>query len=288
MKQLGRFKISLFFDIVMKISKFDKILQDIKSVKIQGAENIAKAGIQAFLLQPDKNSAKKILKTRPTEPLMQNAIKFLLKSKNPKKSSKKFLDYLNRAHKKIAYYGAKLIKNNMNIFTHCHSSTVIDILKQAKKQKKNFVVYTIEVEPLLQGRKTAKDLAKSKIKVVVSPDLAAEQTLKNCDLFLFGSDAFLKKGVVNKIGTQALCKLAKDYKIPRYSCGVSLKFAKKVKLEIRKPSEVWNEKNKNIEIFNPAFDLVNKKFLTGVVSEFGILKYKDFIKKARENLKKFV
>ena len=173
--------------------RFDKILADIKSVKVQGAENVAKAGIKAFLLSPTKSSAKKILATRPTEPLMQNAIKLLLKSKNPKKTAEKFLSNLKKSHDTISKKGAMLIKNNMNIFTHCHSSTVIDILKYAKrKRKKKFVVYTTEVEPLLQGRETARDLAKAKIKVIISPDLAAEQSIKKCDLLLFGADAFTK------------------------------------------------------------------------------------------------
>ena len=269
------------------MKRFNKILSDIKSVKIQGAENIAKQGIKAFLLQPDKKSAQKILLTRPTEPLLQNSIKILLKSQTPEKQAKIILKYLKKSKSKISKAGIKLIKNNMNIYSHCHSSTVIDILKSAKKSGKHFVVYTTEVEPLLQGRKTALELAKSRIKVIIAPDLAAEQTLKKCDLFFFGADAFLKKGVVNKIGTSILCKSAKENSIPAYSCGTSLKFTKKIKMEIRKPSELWIENNKNIEEFNPAFDLVKRKFVTGVISEFGILPYKAFIKLAKNNLKKF-
>ena len=38
---------------------------------------------------------------------------------------------------------------------------------------------------------------------------------------------------------------------------------------------------------NPSFDFVPKKLLTGIVSEFGILPYGKFIKKAKLNLKKF-
>ncbi|MFH0808020.1 MAG: hypothetical protein V1888_00150 [archaeon] len=63
-------------------SNFKRILTNIKRIKIQGAENVAKAGITAYLLQPDKQSAKQILETRPTEPLFQNAIKLLENSKN--------------------------------------------------------------------------------------------------------------------------------------------------------------------------------------------------------------
>ena len=64
---------------------FNKIISDIKSIKIQGAENVCKAGIQAYLLQPSKSSAKQILSTRPTEPLLQNALIAIQKSKSPKR-----------------------------------------------------------------------------------------------------------------------------------------------------------------------------------------------------------
>lgn len=268
-----------------KVSGFDKILLDIKSVKVQGAENVCKAGIKAFLLQSDIKSAKKILAVRETEPLLQNAINLLLKSKDKEKTAKKFISNLEKSHDTIAKKGIVLIKNDMNIYTHCHSSTVMDILKYAKKKKKNFTVYTTEVEPLLQGRKTARDLASSKIKVIITPDLAAEQSMQKCDLFLFGADAYTKSVAVNKIGTSTLVTLAKLHKVPAYSCGVSLKFTKKVKIEKRSSKEVWDERNKNIEIDNPAFDKTKTKNLTGIISEFGILKPKQFVKKANENLK---
>jgi translation initiation factor 2B subunit (eIF-2B alpha/beta/delta family) len=270
------------------ISRFDKIVKDIKDVKIQGATAIAKSAIRAYNLKPTKEAYKKILSTRPTEPLMQNALKFISKSKNPRKASMKLLAYLNKSHKIIAKKGANLIKKNMNVFSHCHSSTVIDILKYAKKKrKKTFIVYTTEVEPLFQGSKTAKELAQYGINVIIMPDLAAEQALKNCDIFLFGVDAFTKKGIANKIGTSILCKIAKEHNIPRYVCGSSLKLTKKIKFEKRSPSEVWVNKSRKIEVINPAFDFTKKSLLSSVVSEFGVLSYSTFIKKAKLKLKKF-
>jgi len=264
-----------------------KIINNIESVKIQGAENVAKASIKAFLLNPTKATSKKILSTRPTEPLMQNAIKLLLKSKTPKKTAEKFLRELEIAHSSIAKKGAALIKNDMNVYVHCHSSTVMDILKHAKRvRKKNFVVYTTEVEPLLQGHLTAKDLAKSKIKVMISPDMAAESAMKNCDLFLFGADAFTKNSVANKIGTSTLCRLAKIYNIPSYSAGVSKKFTKKIKLEKRSPKELWNTRNKRIKAQNPAFDKTPYNLITGIISEYGILSPKEFLRKAKSGSSK--
>ena len=285
-----KFFILLFFALFMKNKKrFEKILRDIKSVEIQGARNIAIKGIGAFLLQPDEDSAKKIISQRPTEPFLQNAIKFLQNSADKKKAAKKYLEYINKAHKKIAVNGSKLIKNNMNIFTHCHSSNVVSILIYAKKKrKKNFVVYNTETQPLLQGRKTARELAKAKIRVIYLPDLAAEDALRKCDLFLFGADAYLPRKIINKTGTNMLVEIARLHNVPCYSCGESLKFTNKIKLEIRSGKEIWDERNKNITVINPAFSALKAKKVTGVVSEFGILRYKKFIKKAKQNLKNFI
>ncbi len=277
--------------------KFNQILSDIKSIKIQGAENVAKAGIKAFLLNPTKTAAKQILSLRPTEPLLQNALKSIQRfskvskelkkyqSKIQRQAANKFLKDLKESHKKIAEFGESLIKDNMNIYSHCHSSTVMDILKLAKKKKKKFTVYTTEVEPLLQGHKTAKDLATSKIKTIIAPDLAAEQMLSKCDIFFFGADAFTSTEVANKIGTSTLVRLAKIHKIPTYSCGVSLKFTKKITIKLRSIKEVWKTNIKNIEVVNPPFDKTKLKNLTGIISEHGILKQKEFVKKAKEKLK---
>ena len=271
-----------------RFSKFERIISDIKTVKIQGAENIAKAAVQAYASNPTRHAANLILATRPTEPLMQKAIHLVHNSKNKEKAARIFLSKLKRDHEEISRRGAALIHDDMNIYVHCHSSEVIDILKYAKtKKKKNFVVYTTEVEPLLQGHMTAKDLAKAKIKVVIAPDLYAEKILSKCDLLLFGADAYTKKFVANKIGTSTLVKLARYYRIPRYSCAVTLKFTKKVKLENRPSAEVWDERDKKITVINPAFDTTPLEDLTGVVCEYGILHPREFVRRAKKSLKEF-
>lgn len=265
------------------MEEVEKILRDIKSIKIQGANEIALAGAKAFLLDPTSRNAKRILDTRPTEPLLKNIINIMLNSKDPEYESIKFMWYLKRSEKIVSEKGSELIKNGMNVFTHCHSTTVMAILDKAIEQGKNFVVYNLEVAPLYQGRKTAKRLAKKGIKVIHFPDLAIEQAIKNCDLFLFGADAFLDKGVINKNGTSVIAQIAKEYKIPSYACGYSLKYTPKIKIEIRKGSEVWDEREKNIIVINPAFELVKKEYVNGVISEFGILDYPKFIKNAKKN-----
>ncbi len=54
--------------------RFIKILKDIKSVKIQGARNIALAGFRAYKLYPTKEVKEKILSIRPTEPFLINIL----------------------------------------------------------------------------------------------------------------------------------------------------------------------------------------------------------------------
>jgi translation initiation factor 2B subunit (eIF-2B alpha/beta/delta family) len=269
------------------MEEFERILREIKEVKIQGANRIAIEGVKAFLLNPTKESAKKIIEARPTEPLLQNAIKLLLKSKDQEHASIKFLKYMKDSEIKTAKLGAGLIKNDMNVFTHCHSTTVMEILKQAKKQGKHFIVYNLEVAPLYQGRTTAKELAEMGIRVMHFPDLAAEQAMKRCDIFLFGADAFLEKGVVNKNGSSILAEIAKHYNIPSFVCGFSMKYTPKIKMEIRKCREFWSIKERNIFVINPAFEIVEKKYIVGVVSELGIFSYDKFIKQAKDNLKEF-
>jgi translation initiation factor eIF-2B subunit delta len=272
----------------MKEARFERIIRDIKHVKIQGATNIALAGIQAYLMHPDYEHAHRIFHTRPTEPLMQNCINILIQAKNPKKTAKRLVQQIKQADKKIAISGAKLIKKDMNIFTHCHSTTVIEILKRAKQQGKNFVVYNTETTPLFQGRQTAEELAKLKIPVIHIPDTAVSHALKKCNLFLFGSDAFLEHGMVNKIGTKPFCELAKLHHIPRYTAGISLKFCKHIDLEYRTGKEVWDERNPNIKVLNPAFDFIPANLISEVICESGIFHYPHFIKIAEHNLRKLM
>ncbi|MEM4719626.1 MAG: hypothetical protein QXG18_02070 [Candidatus Pacearchaeota archaeon] len=268
-----------------KEKKFWKIINNIKKIKIQGANNIAKAGIEAFLLFPDKKHAKEILSTRPTEPLLQNFIKILLKSKNPEKTAKMLFQYAENSQNSINREGLTLIKDEMKIYTHCHSSSVIELLKYAKKKGKKFSVYTAEVAPLYQGRMTAKDLAKEGIVVYVTPDLSAENFLKKCDLFLFGADAYTRKYIYNKIGTNTLVKIASLYNVPSYSVGFTLKYTRNVKLEKRSGKEVWNEKNPLINVEYYSFDKIKGRSVTGIICESGILPYRIFRKVAKRNLR---
>ena len=266
------------------MDRFEKICKDIKSVKIQSAESIARAALKALLLKHDKKAVKKLISLRPTEPCLRNAIKFALSFSDIKEGVKLALKHFDEAKRKIAEYGSKLIESDMTIFTHCHSTNVVEVLVEAKKQKKRFEVYCTETRPLFQGRITARELAKAKIPVTLVVDSAARIALKRADIAFIGADAITAEGkVINKIGSEMFAEIASRYDVPFYSCTDSWKFdastafGYKEKIEKRPSKEVWKKHPKGVKILNLAFERVKPELVTAIVSELGILKPETFL-----------
>ena len=266
--------------------RFNQITKKIKEVKIQGAQNIAKKALYAYSLIPTKKSKKKLLSLRPTEPLLKNVL-----SKIDKQGAKKILKHFEKTQKKINKFSEKLLKNKDIIFTHCHSSSVTKSMISSKKKRNKFEVYNIETRPLLQGRKTVNELRKHGIKITHFVDSAAmialtkKQGTKKVDKVFIGADAILKDGVINKVGSGIISKIAYDHKIPVYILADSWKYSsKKIKMEKRSFKEIWSfrKKGRTLNIQNPAFEFVPKKYITAIISEFGILKYNDFLKRVRD------
>ncbi len=262
-----------------KQKRFNQIVKDIKNVKIQGARNIAKAALIAYNLIPTKTSKKKLLFLRPTEPMMENIIDMAEKGKSINEINK----HLTSSQEKINKDVFKIIKNNDVVFTHCHSTNVVNALIYTKKRGKKFSVYNTETRPLFQGRKTASELKKAGIKVTFSIDSAMKQVIDKSDIIFLGADAILKKGVINKIGSGLIAETARDNigkKIPVYIVADSWKFTNsKVPIENRKLNEVWDKAPKDIKIKNPAFEFIPKQYIKAIISELGTLSYNDFLKK---------
>ena len=266
--------------------KFDKIVSDIKKVKIQGARNIAKAALKAYFLIPSPKSKERLLASRPTEPMMEHVLSL---AKNH--SEKQILRHFDEAQKKINMHAFKLVKNNDVIFTHCHSTNVNNALIYSKKRGKRFEVYNTETRPLHQGRKTALELGKARIKVTMFIDSAAAIAIEKdnkkdriyANKVFLGADALLNNGIINKVGSGLISEIASNHKIPVYIIADSWKYTKeKVPIEQRPLNEIWDRAPKNIRIKNPAFEFVQKKYVKAIVSELGILKYDAFVRKLKE------
>ena len=177
--------------------KFSELLEKIKTVQIQGATNVAKAGVKGLRLTKDPKCIQKLIDARPTEPALKNAIKYAQKH-----GIQKALDHFEIADKKISKLGAALIKDKSVIYTHCHSSSVMDLLIEAKKQGKNFAVNNTETRPLFQGRRTSNDMAEHGIENYHFVDAAMRAAMKSANLVLLGCDAITETKVINKIGSK--------------------------------------------------------------------------------------
>jgi ribose 1,5-bisphosphate isomerase len=279
----------------------NKIINNIKSLKIQGATNVAKSALEVlhneFLLNNEIANINEIfnrlIKTRPTEPMMRNSLKYyfhLIKKekKTPNEAYQIINNYFDYAQRKIAFFGSELIKNGKAYFTHCHSSDVMSVFKKARETKL-FRVFNTETRPLFQGRTTAKELSESGIPVIHGVDSGARVFLKNSEAMLIGCDAITDKAeVYNKIGSEMFAEVARSQRKKVYVCTNSWKidpytfFGFDEKIEQRNEVEVWKEYPVGVIINNFAFEKVNPKKITAIISEFGVLSPSQFIKTAKK------
>src|SRR3989344_8037032 len=257
------------------MNKFNRICNDIKNLKIQGAANVARKGLEAYSLKPGKESIRKLLSLRLTEPMLRNVLDYAERF-----SAEEASKLMDRHFQRILVYGKKFIKNKRRIFTHCHSSAVVNVLKLNKR----LTVFNTETRPLFQGRKTGEELSKAGINVINIVDAAALEYIQKSDAVVLGADAILDNGdVINKIGSGMYAEIAYLHKKPVYIIADSLKYSERaVKIEHRIPEEIWNENLKNLRVDNPAFSIINKKYITKIISDLGILSVNDFLGKVRK------
>ncbi|MFH1510103.1 MAG: translation initiation factor eIF-2B [Candidatus Woesearchaeota archaeon] len=271
----------------------------IKSV--QGAEAVAKAGLE-YVAQEVKSfkaagrlallaklsRLRLVLESvRPTEPCMKNAIDYVFRHssgddirelKESLLANVRFVAGSLRSSEEMVWeIGEKKISNGMVVFTHCHSSSVLGVLRLAKKNGKKFTVHNTETRPNFQGRKTAIELASLGIRVAHFVDSAARLALKKADIMLIGCDAFTSEAkIINKIGSELFCEAASKMQVPVYVCTTTWKYDPKTLfgyeelIEERRASEVWQNPPKNVIVDNHAFEKVDPRLVTGVITELGV------------------
>ena len=302
--------------------KYEKILKDIKELKIQGARNVARAALEALTLEIAESKEKdkeKMLSDilvaidnfsslRATEPMLENLLKMMLKKiENAKDTSeirmlwKKnveiFKEKMASNFEKIVGYGANLIKDGSTILTHCHSSTVEGIIKRASEIK-DISVFCTETRPLFQGRITAKNLSRAGVDVTMIVDSAVGYFIKDIDIVLVGADVVTSRGtLINKIGTSTIAMLAYENKVPFYSACELWKFDQSTrwgierKIEERTISELLKDlrgKEKKefekIKILNPSFDATDDRYINGYITEEGVISPQDIARIAEKSL----
>lgn len=197
-------------------------------------------------------------------------------------------------NKSIGEYGLSLLKPGWGILTHCNAGqlatakygTALAPIYLGHEKGYNFKVFADETRPLLQGaRLTTYELLMAGIDVTLICDNMASIVMKNgwVQAVLVGCDRVAANGdTANKIGTSGVAILAHNYGIPFYVCAptstidMNCKTGNEIPIEERKPEEVtekWFNKRmapEGVRVYNPAFDVTDAKFITAIITEYGI------------------
>lgn len=210
---------------------------------------------------------------------------------------------------KMAAYGAELFSRPSNILTHCNAGalatvewgTALGVIRQAYQEGHVLRVFADETRPLLQGaRLTAFELHEDGIPVTLLTDNMAGWCMKQgkIDAVIVGADRIAANGdTANKIGTYSVAVLAKEHKIPFYVAAPSSTFdfslqdGSEIPIEERAREEVLSFQGvpsapADIDVFNPAFDVTPHAYITGIITEYGVLSgdYTKAIKKLKDSI----
>jgi S-methyl-5-thioribose-1-phosphate isomerase len=203
----------------------------------------------------------------------------------------------------IGRHGAGLIKDGMNVLTHCNAGWLafVDVgsatapMYEAQRLGRKFHVFCDETRPRCQGATlTAWELAQQGISHQVIADNAAGLLFERgeIDLVIVGSDRTLGRTgeVANKIGTYTKAVLARRHDVPFYvaiplsTIDWELKSGRDIPIEQRAEAEVlgaWgvleNGRRAHVRVgnptsgaFNPGFDVTPAELITGIITPKGI------------------
>lgn len=209
-------------------------------------------------------------------------------------------------NRRMGAHGATLIEDGDNILTHCNAGalatvdygTVLGAVRAAWEQGKKIHVWVDETRPRLQGaRLTTWELMHDDIPCTLVADNAAGHLMRTgqVDIVLFGADRVAANGdVANKIGSYKLAVMARENGIPCYSVvptstlDLSLPTGDDIPIEERDPREVTHcfgqlVAPEGVPAYNPAFDVTPHRYLTGIVTENGVV-YPPFSRNLRRTV----
>ncbi len=207
-------------------------------------------------------------------------------------------------NRKMGQHGHPLISTGDGVLTHCNAGalatseygTALGVIRAAVDAGKKIRVYSDETRPLLQGaRLTTWELKEDGIPVTLICDNMAGISMRRglIQKVIVGADRIAMNGdTANKIGTYQVAVLAKENNVPFYVAAPISTFDPKAKtgddipIEERNKDEVTHIGGKRIatdgiDVFNPAFDVTPAKYISGIITERGVLRapYKKSVKK---------
>ncbi len=274
----------------------DKVVRGAPAIGATAAYGMAQAALQGADL---KLAAERLRKTRPTGHDLFHAIDYmrsaLAAGEDAVTAAERYAQEDVDRCRAIGVHGAKLIRSGSRVLTHCNAGalatvdigTVMAPLRVAKEKGRRFFVYVSETRPRLQGsRLTAWELVQEGIDHAIITEGAAGHFLGRGEvsLVLVGADRIASNGdTANKIGTYAKAVVAKENGVPFYvaastsTIDLGLSSGDEIPIEERSPQEVLHIDGRPVApkespARNPAFDVTPAKYITGFITERGIVK----------------
>ena len=274
---------------IFEASSVEKVAYAIKKMVVRGAPAIGCAAAYGMALAEDKEKAARMLKrTRPTAHDLFYAVDYMTENEGRIEAAHRYVEDIVEKCRKIGEIGEKLIKHGSRILTHCNAGALATVdwgtalapIRMAKDRE--IFVWVDETRPRLQGLLTSWELKQEGIKHAVIADNAAGYFMREgeVDMVIVGADRIASNhDVANKIGTYEKAVLAKENGIPFYVAAPistfdeSISDGKKIKIEERDAEEVTKIFDYiPPEIRNPAFDVTPAEYITGIITEKGIIK----------------
>lgn len=317
----------------IECTDYHQVAEAIRTLKIRGAPAIGIAAAMGVALGAGRLDTENrseflrsidsiielMLKTRPTAVNIRWAMERLKRLMNSesekgvrelkdalKKEALKILEEDIETNRSIGLHGVSLIKEGMNILTHCNAGalatggygTVTAPMFIAKEKGIRFHVFVDETRPVLQGaRLTTLELLEAGIDCTLITDNSAGALMKKglVDLVIVGADRVTRRGdVANKIGTYSLAVLAKENNIPFYvaaplsSIDFTISSGDDIPIEERPQEEVTTIMGvriapEGVKAKNMAFDVTPARYITGIITEKGIFKPEEIMRLQDQN-----
>lgn len=212
-------------------------------------------------------------------------------------AAQKMADEDVETNRRISAYGAELIDDGDTVIHHCNTGalatvdwgTALGIIRMAHEQGKHVHVLVDETRPRLQGaRLTAWELSRYGIPYEIISDNMSGYFLRSGQVqkVFFGADRVAANGdVVNKVGSYMLALAAFTNHVPVYSVfpistvDLSLAYGDLIPIEERGPEEVLDIQAhgqpvtpEGAKARNPAFDITPHEYLSGLITEQGVVR----------------
>ncbi len=289
---------------IFRADTLKKVAYAIREMVVRGAPAIgitAAYGMAgAYERGEDLYGARDVLaKTRPTAHDLFYALDRMLDAyragRDVVEEAQRYADEIVERCRKIGEAGEHLIEDGYRVLTHCNAGalavadwgTALAPVRMAHRKGRRLFVWVDETRPRLQGaRLTAWELLQEGIDHAIIADNAAGFFMwrGEVDIVIVGADRIAANGdVANKIGTYEKAVVAHENGIPFYvAAPVStfdphLKSGREIPIEERSEDEVLEVRGRRVAPLgsrarNPAFDVTPAKYITGIITEVGVLK----------------